>query len=381
MKKLLLLLCTICPAAFLYAQFTVRLIITDAATKKSDDYYLAGDFNKWNPVDYNFKLKPFGAVRRIYVFKDMPAGKLEFKFTRGGWDKVETTAKGEDVPNHAVEISSDTTFSFSIAGWKDDYPDKPKPNTASVNVRLMDSAFFIPQLNRYRRIWIYLPKSYSLTKGKYYPVLYMHDGQNLFNEQTAPFGEWGVDECLDSLQQQLKKECIVVGIDNGGDKRMNEYNPYDNDKFGKGEGALYVDFIAKTLKPYIDKNYRTMKEPGYTFIAGSSMGGLISMYATMKYPDVFGTAGVFSPSLWIAPRLYLDAQQMTWKNKHRFFFYAGRKESETLEADMKQFEDILYASPKLEIQEVIFPLGQHNESYWRQVFDDFYKWMMETVPQ
>ena len=179
----------------------------------------------------------------------------------------------------------------------------------------------------------------------------------------------------------MKKECIVVGIDNGGEKRVNEYNPYDNEKFGKGEGNLYTDFIAKTLKPYIDRHYRTMKDPQYTFIAGSSMGGLISFYAAMKYPDVFGTAGIFSPSFWIAPRLYLDAQQMQWKSVHRFFFYAGRKESETLEADMKQMGDILYKSNKLDLQEVVFPLGQHNESYWRLVFDDFYRWMMGPVPQ
>ena len=201
MKKLCLLFFFTFFSVILFAQFTVRLIIADAATGKSDDYYLSGDFNKWNPADYNFKLKPFGAVRRIYVFKDVPAGSLEFKFTRGGWDKVESTAKGEDVPNHSVVISGDTTFNFSIAGWKDNFPDKPKPNTATAQVGIIDTAFFIPQLNRYRRIWIYLPKTYNLSKGKYYPVLYMHDGQNLFNEQTAPFGEWGVDECLDTLQQ------------------------------------------------------------------------------------------------------------------------------------------------------------------------------------
>lgn len=363
------------------AQFTVRIIVTEAATKKGDDYYIAGDFNKWNPGDYTFKLKPFGAVRRIYVFKNMAAGKLAFKFTRGSWDRVESTAKGEDLDNHEVEITGDTTFNYAIAGWKDDFPDKPKPNTATAQVKIIDTAFFVPQLNRYRRIWIYLPKTYPLTKGKYYPVLYMHDGQNLFNEQTAFAGEWGVDECLDSLQQQLKKDCIVVGIDNDGQHRMTEYNPYDNDKFGKAEGDKYADFVAKILKPYIDKNYRTMKDPQHTFIAGSSMGGLISLYTLMKYPDIFGSAGIFSPAFWVGPRIFETAQQMKWKGVHRVFLYAGQKENDDMVPDTKRMADILADSKAVDEQDIVFPLGQHNESYWRKVFPAFYTWLMEPVAQ
>src|SRR6185436_17362584 len=97
---------------------------------------------------------------------------------------------------------------------------------------------------------LYLPKGYKQSK-KRYPVLYMHDGQNLFDDSTSFSGEWKVDETLDLLENP----CIVVGIDNGGLKRMNEYNPHDTEQFGKGEGHQYLEFIAKTLKPYIDKKY------------------------------------------------------------------------------------------------------------------------------
>ena len=124
-----------------------------------------------------------------------------------------------------------------------------------------------------------------------------------------------------------------------------------------------------------------MKDAQHTFIAGSSMGGLISLYVLLKYPDVFGTAGVFSPAFWVAPRLYEQAQQMKWKGIHRVFFYAGQKESDNMVSDMKQMEDILYSSRAIEEQEIVFPLGQHNESYWKMVFDDFYKWMMQPVAQ
>ena len=120
---------------------------------------------------------------------------------------------------------ADVSLECNVAGWKDDYPERPKRYTASPQVKIIDTAFNMTQLGRTRRIWLYLPKSYA-TSTKTYPVLYMQDGQNLFNEQTAGFGEWGVDECLDTLGKIINRECIVVGIDNGGDKRLNEYSPY-----------------------------------------------------------------------------------------------------------------------------------------------------------
>lgn len=359
------------------AQYTLRLVVTDVATKKLDDIYVAGNFNNWNPQDPNYKLKPFGGSRKAIVLKDIPAGTYQFKFTRGSWDKVETTAKGEDIENRMVEVDNDVSVNITIAGWKDDFPDKPKPNTATAQVHVMDTAFFIPQLNRHRRIWIYLPKSYNTTKGKLYPVLYMMDGQNLFNEQTAAFGEWGVDECLDTLQQKTGKECIVVGVDNDAEKRVNEYDPYDSEKYGKGEGKQFADFLANTLKPFIDTQYRTLKDVKHTYIAGSSMGGLISLYAVMKYPQTFGAAGVFSPAFWIAPQMFTDMQQTTWATFPRFYFYAGGKESETMVSDMKKMYNIIAEKHNYDMQEVVYPLGQHNESYWRKEFPNFYKWLMK----
>ena len=291
---------------------------------------------------------------------------------------METAAKGADIENRTLEIQGDTSIELTIAGWKDDYPDKPKPNTASVNVHIIDTAFYMPQLNRYRKIWIYLPPSYKQAKNKTYPVLYMHDGQNLFNVQTAAFEtEWGVDECLDTLAAQLNKECIVVGIDNGGDKRMTEYNPYDDAKYGKGEGKQYIEFVATTLKTYIDKNYRTQKDAKHTFIAGSSVGGLISLYALVEYPDVFGGAGVFSPAFWVVPQLYNDVANTKWQKSFRVYFYAGEKESASMIRDMQKMFNIVKGKNCCTLQDVTFPLGQHNEKYWRDEFDDFYRWIMQ----
>jgi len=358
------------------AQYTLRVVVNEAASKDADDWYVAGSFNNWHPREDAFKLKPFGTKRKAIVLSDLPAGKYQFKITRGSWEKGETSAEGGAIANREVDVISDTIVYVRVAGWQDDYPSKPKPNTATAQVQIIDTAFKIPQLNRTRRIWAYLPKGYATSK-KSYPVIYMHDGQNLFNEQTAPFGEWGVDEAIDTLQTKFKKEAIIIGIDNGGDKRMVEYNPYDNAQFGKGEGDKYVDFLALTLKPYIDKTFRTRKDSAHTFIAGSSMGGLISLYAVAKYPNVFGGAGVFSPAFWTAPALYDAVSNTTWKGTNKIYFYAGGKEGGLMIPDMEKMIKIVEAKGKSHLRIIKAPLGQHNEPTWRKYFPDFYSWIID----
>jgi predicted alpha/beta superfamily hydrolase len=359
------------------AQYTLRIVVNEVATKKLDDIYVAGNFNNWNMKDEKYKLKPFGTTRRAIILKEIPAGDYEFKFYRGSQDKVETTAKGEEVPSHKISLKEDASLDFNIPGWKDDYPDKPRPYTATAQVSILDTAFLIPQLNRKRTIWVYLPKGYATSK-KTYPVLYMQDGQNLFNERTAPYGEWGVDEFLDSAARKYNKECIVIGINHGNEKRMTEYNPYDNKQYGKGEGKEYVDFLALTLKPFIDKKFRTQKEARSTFVAGSSMGGLISLYAVIKYPNVFGGAGVFSPAFWTVPDIYEEVQKANWSaHVPRFFFYAGGKENETMVRDMDKVIAIIEKKGSYQLRRLMNPIAKHNEEAWRREFPVFYDFIIQ----
>ncbi|NCI50457.1 alpha/beta hydrolase [Sediminibacterium roseum] len=359
------------------AQFTVRLVVTDVATKKNDDIYITGNFNNWNPRDENYKLKPFGGSRKSIVLRDFAAGTYAFKFSRGAQDKLETTADGRDIPDRVLEVNEDVSKEFTVAGWKDDYPEVPKKYTASPQVRIVDTAFNMPQLGRKRRVWIYLPKGYA-NSSKLYPVLYMQDGQNLFNEQTAPYGEWGVDEALDTLQQKTGKECIVIGIDNGGDKRTTEYNPYDDAKNGKGEGKQYLEFIVRTLKPFIDSKYRTKKGPENTFIAGSSLGGLISFYAMIKYPEVFGAGGIFSASFWVTPEIFTDAEKFTTTATQmpRFYMYAGKMEPANMVPNNEKMAELLKKNQRYSIRLITDPLGKHREATWRQEFPSFYTWLM-----
>ena len=356
------------------AQHALKIIVKEVPTlHKEEDVFVAGNFNGWNPAGKDYKLvKKDGSLE--LTIPGLKPDVYEFKFTRGSWDKVACSKTGLDLANNVVQQFSDTTVTYNIQAWKDDFGTVEKKHTASNNVSIMDTAFFMPQLNRHRRIWIYLPASYSKSK-KYYPVLYMHDGQNVFDEYTSGYGEWGVDDCLDSIMQNGKDECIVVAIDNGP-KRLNEYNPFDNERFGKGEGKLYANFLAESLKPFIDSNYRTLKDNNNTIIAGSSMGGLISYYTQLTYPAVFGKAGVFSPAFWTAPAIFTITDSLAKTAKGKFFFYMGGLEGEEYMNDMYEVMQELGTKSSALIYSVTDPGGSHNEAAWRKWFPEFFRFIM-----
>ncbi len=340
-----------------------------------DSIFVAGNFNEWNPGNPSFRLTKIDSNYRI-IINGLKADVYEFKFTRGDWSKGEVKSDGSGVENRLLNINSDTIVEYRIAGWQDDFAQPQRKHTASKQVHLLDSAFYMPQLDRYRRIWIYLPEGYEAKKNKKrYPVIYMHDGQNVFDEYTSGYGEWGVDECLDTLISNGKRAAIVVGIDCGV-KRFNEYNPYSFEKFGEGEGDKYVAFLVKTLKPYIDKHYRTQKEKENTFIAGSSMGGLISYYALLAYPKIFGNAGVFSPAYWTAPAIKAFTDSAAPAVDGKIFFYMGDLEGGTYVRDMKEVADSIGKKSSAIIYTVIDPAGRHNEQAWRKWFAEFYCWVM-----
>lgn len=231
---------------------------------------------------------------------------------------------------------------------------------------------FSPELNTQKKIWVYLPENYKNSKKKY-PVIYMHDAQNLFDKKTSFAGEWEIDETLNKINAQV----IVIGIEHGNDKRIDELTPYKNAKYGGGNGDNYVDFIVKTLKPKVDELYRTKKNKKNTAIFGSSLGGLISFYGILKHPEVFGKAGVFSPSFWFSEEIY-DLMKNSEKTKARIFFLAGDQESKNMVTDVTKMELLLNQNRcqclKLN-KTVIVKDGEHNEKLWREHFEEAVKWL------
>ena len=237
------------------------------------------------------------------------------------------------------------------------------------------SSFIIdaPQIKSTKKIWVYLPKSYA-TSTKKYPVIYMHDAQNLFDASTSYVGEWNIDETLDSIKAQV----IIIGIENTVN-RMVELTPYKNAKYGGGKADDYLDFIVKTLKPKVDATYRTKTNAKNTAIMGSSLGGLVSFYAALKYPTVFGKVGCFSPAFWFnrAALNELMAETKTFDTK--IYFLCGDNEVDAdVVTDMENVEywvNTKRCECKKLNKKVIIKGGQHNEKLWRENFKKVYLWL------
>ena len=255
-----------------------------------------------------------------------------------------------------------------------------KPSTALPGVSLLPDLIEMPGLNRKRQVRLYLPPGYA-TSGKRYPVLYMHDAQNLFDDATAFAGEWRVDETLDALSKEGKLELIVVGIDNGADKRITELNAWDNARFGQAEGKQYTDFIVKTLKPTIDAKYRTLPDRANTAIMGSSMGGLASHYAIAQYPRVFSKAGVFSPAYWTAAPSFDFMAAHPLPKDARVYLLMGEKEGDSMVPDVERMAGVVRMSghPAEATVLKIVPGAQHNEQFWRGELREALLWMFKPL--
>ena len=278
------------------AQITLRITQLPSNTPSGATIYFGGSINSWQPGDANFALIDDGqGVKTITIPEG--AGSVQYKFTRGSWATVETNSTGGDIANRTFTFNGQPqTINLTVQSWKD--LGSGGTSTAASNVQILNTNFFMPQLNRSRRIWLYLPPDYQTTT-KTYPVIYMQDGQNLFDNLTAFGGnEWRVDETLNNLHQNGDYGAIVVGIDNGGSHRINEYGPWVNAQYGGGQGSLYMDFIVETLKPYIDANFRTKPQAPFTAMIGSSLGALISTYGQVRFTQTFEKVGSFSPAYW-----------------------------------------------------------------------------------
>ncbi|OEK03830.1 esterase [Roseivirga sp. 4D4] len=255
-----------------------------------------------------------------------------------------------------------------------------KASTVESNGKLtiLEDVGVIPGQDEPRTIRVYTPPGYAESDDSY-PVLYMHDGQNLFEDSTSFAGEWGIDETLDSLSIKSGFNLIVVGIDNGGENRIHELTAWDHPQYGKAEGEAYMSFIIDIVKPYIDGNYRTKPDQSNTAIMGSSLGGLISHFAIYQYPDVFSKAGIFSPSYWWGTGPFEQVDNTDLPSNIRLNFLMGEKEGENMVVPMQRMvQKILergHASDRLTSK--INPEGEHNEKFWRGEFAEAVLWLFK----
>lgn len=252
-------------------------------------------------------------------------------------------------------------------------------STAQPDVQVLAPPLEMPGLKRSRTIRLYLPPGYaSAPAAKRYPVIYMHDGQNLFDAATAHAGEWNVDETLNALARSTGFEAIVVGIDNGGEKRMAELSPIANRYASAAEGKAYLAFVVQVLKPMIDARCRTLPDREHTAIIGSSLGALISHAAMLWHPGVFGRAALFSPAYESVEGFLDSVLTEPMAPGARVYLYAGGSESERMVPEARRAAAAL--ARQLPAQDVVLsvvPGHGHNEAAWRAEFERALRWLFE----
>lgn len=236
-----------------------------------------------------------------------------------------------------------------------------------------------------RDLLVWLPPSYA-SSGRHYPVLYMQDGQNLFDPDTAFAGEWQVDESMESLAAE-GLEAIVVGIPNGGVHRLDEYSPFRDPAHGGGGADGYLAFLLEAVRPAVESEFRVLRGAAHTGVAGSSMGGLFSLWALFERPDVFGFAAAMSPSLgfaasgmlrylhaapWVPGRIYLDTGTREGVPSGRIAFRARAYARRHL-GRLRLARDLLVSKGWSEGDDLLYVeerRGRHEEAAWARRFPD-----------
>ena len=366
-------------------------IINHTDTFVGDPFFVTGNFNNWTPDTLSLGTIPSVGEKKQFVLRDLKEGLLELKISRGSWSTLTSTVNGKLEAPYTVEVGQNSTLNIQINGWRDTFP----PSTASPQVHVLDEAFYFPEMDAVKTIWIYLPKAYQ-TSAKRYPVIYMHDGQHLFDEatsagRTGPV-EWEVDETVDGSSH----EAIVVAIASAADPqtRKSEYLLNPTDLISYPQGRAYLADIVSTLKPFIDKDYRTLSDFRNTAMVGSSLGGLVTIYAGLLYPDTFGCLGVFSPSIWMddSELLFETVEnvlqnQKTGLQKQNYYLYGGQLEKRSgpnsvtvnMIENIRYFASLFHNNSRFRIEMDINPLGKHGALYWQKVFPDFYEWWHKTL--
>jgi predicted alpha/beta superfamily hydrolase len=338
--------------------------------------FLAGTINGWSPNDeaYRFVFDP--ATRTHTLNLPNPPHELLYKFTRGAWSSEEVNEQGLPIENRSWAEGQDEPVHYDeVSAWRDTFWN-PETSIDEVNVFVWHDAFWMPQLNRSRRIWVYLPPDYE-SSTRSYPVIYMHDAQNLFVNAPVPSEKWRVARTLNRLFDETNWGCIVIGVEHGNEHRLSEYSPVQNPNHGGGEGHEYLRFLTETLKPLADATFRTRPDAMNTAMIGSSMGGLISVYAALLHGDVFGKVAAFSPSLWWNDDVYRVASAMPYNFVHKLVLLGGQQESDTMLPDLLALYYTLIDNGYFEhhISVDFYRDGAHSEWFWGREFERAVRWL------
>ena len=296
-----------------YVNLTIRVKVP---TYTTDDVFMIGNLDclgNWKEFSHKLRKREDGVYEtNIRVSKGKA---LAFKFSLGSWDSQEKGSRFEDLENRNFEVRKSEIIELEVLNFGG-FQWESGANTRIGNFQFLRH-FPSKILNSSRNIILYLPPSYFKNETSRYPVIYMHDGNNIFDAYTAFMGvEWEVDEAAETLMvNNAIKEAIIVGVYNTP-HRMDEYTPTRSERYGGGRGDEYIRFLIEELMPAVNGKFRTLTTRENTGIMGSSLGGLISLYAGLAYPDVFSMIGAISPSLWWDDR-YMEREFVANKKHQR----------------------------------------------------------------
>ena len=363
-------------------QVTVHFAVTvPPETPRYQKLYLAGDAKElgaWRAEGLELKK---GDDDRYHATIQLPGGEpVEYKVTRGSWNSVERGPDGAEIDNRTLNPTKTEAINIEVATWVDQGKAEPGKSTASGNIR-MHVGFHSTLLNNERTLAVYLPPGYDQNPDARYPVLYMQDGQNLFDTATSFAGvEWNADETAEKLIKEGKiNPVIIVGIYNSPD-RTEEYTPWQASETDPvARGVYYGWAVAYEIKRFIDKTYRTKPDRDNTAIAGSALGGLIALDTARAHSDTFGACAALSPSLWSAEGELLSqwTADHDWMKGTRFWIDVGEGETEdypTGEAvpHLQTLAATLQSAGLTKGQDYIEHIAEgdeQNEAAWSKRFD------------
>lgn len=284
---------------------TITFVVTAPGDTDPDaKLYLAGslaELGSWKADGLMLRHQDDGIWRTtLRVTKN---AKLEYKITGGSWETVEKDQQGNEIDNRKLDCDADKqekviVLKFNTAPTTQPATPIKRASSKTGDIREI-AAFGSKILNNERTIWVWCPPGYESATERY-PVLYMHDGQNVFDDATSFAGEWRADETAGELIAGGKiQPIIIVAVANHGVDRNAEYTPTrDATESTGGNAKPYGRFLVEELKPYIDSHFRTKTDRANTGVCGSSLGGLVSLYLCDQYPETFGLCAAMSPSLW-----------------------------------------------------------------------------------
>src|SRR4030095_17014016 len=350
----------------------VTFILTSPDLPDDTSVYITGSvepLGMWNPG--KVKMEPKGShtwTKEIQISRPLS---IEYKYTLGSWEREGADANGSPLSNFATNVSQDKVVRDTVLFWT------KGPRQRVVHGQITGTVKYHRALKgagiKDRDLIVWLPPGYEADTSRRYPVIYMHDGQNVVDPATSAFGvDWSIDETADDLIKKKSIEpVIVVGIYNTSD-RMKEYTPGD-------KGTAYMEFIVKTVKPLIDSTYRTRPDRKNTIVGGSSAGGIISFMLVWEHPDIFSKAICMSPAFktptsmgagWDYAKVVATA---TGKKKNVFFYIDNGGVG--LESQLQPgVDEMITALKSTGYQEgkdfsvVIDPTAKHSEADWAKRF-------------